>query len=61
MGKVPLSSFWSGASCDIQQDMLGSLRDLDLRSNFIVDLTVLKNILFDSSRPGEHENTIIYV
>ena len=43
----------------MQHDLLhGSLRDLDLRSNFKIDLPRSKGTYFDASRREEHDGAI---
>ena len=42
----------------MSHDLLVSLRELDLRSDFDLDLSRSKNILFESSRRDKHDGAI---
>ena len=55
MGQAPKCLSPPGASNDMQHDLLRSLRDLDLRSNFEVDLSRSNYIWFDSPRRDKHD------
>ena len=59
MGQAPKCLSPPGASNDMQFDLLRSLRDLDLRSNFEVDLSRSNYISFDSPRRDKHDGTHI--
>ena len=60
MGQAPKCLSRPGASIDMQYDLLRSLRDLDLRSNFEVDLSRSNYICFDSSRQDKHDGAHIF-
>ena len=47
------------ASYDVHHDLFRSLRDLDLRSNFKIDLLRSSDIPFDSSRRDKHDGAIV--
>ena len=46
---------YQGASTDMQHDLVGSPRDLDLRSNFDLDFSRSPCICFDASRREKHD------
>ena len=56
---VSKSSSWQDASTDMQHDLLGSPRDLDLRSNFDLDLSRSPYTCFDSFRREKHDGAKI--
>ena len=59
MGQAPKCLSPPGASNDMQFDLLRSLRDLDLRSNFEVYLSRSNYLCFDSSRRDKYDGTHI--
>ena len=56
MGSLCLSH--QEASIDMQHDLFWSLRDLDLRSNFDLDLSWSKYIYFEASPREKHDCAI---
>ena len=52
---VPLCSSRRDASNDVPHDLFGSPRDLDLRSNFDLDLSRSPCICFEASRREKHD------
>ena len=46
------------ASTDMQLDLFGSPSDLDLRSNFDLDLSRSSDTCFDASRRGKYDGGI---
>ena len=59
MGLVPISFFHQDASTDVQHDLSGSLRDLNLRSNFDINFFRSICICFDASQQEEHDGVQI--
>ena len=47
------------ASTDMQHDLLRTLRDLDLRSNFDLDFSRSNHISFEASVRGKHDDAIV--
>ena len=55
MQMVSLCLSCQDASTDMQHDLSGSSRDLDLRSKFEIDLTRSTCTCFDASRREKHD------
>ena len=58
MGLVSLHFSRRDASDDMQHDLFEWPHDLDLKSNFDLDLSRSKNISFNASRREKHDGTI---
>ena len=59
MGQAPMRLSRQDASYDVHHDLFRPLRDLDLRSNFKIDLLRSNDIPFDSSRQDKHDGAIV--
>ena len=58
LGMAALRLSDQDASTDMQNDLFWSLRDLDLRSNFDLDLSLSNHIHFEASLLEKHDDSI---